>query len=101
MKNSASLKVGFKDDYYDDVSAVDARRLETVRVKKTVMMVQEEDDDDDVEVDSRAYDFIKKFKNDLKLQRIYECYEWHDFDADDDESGVEHIIWLSIIGDFA
>ncbi|GJY37184.1 dual specificity protein kinase zak2-like protein [Tanacetum coccineum] len=54
----------------DDVYTVEARRPETVRVKKTVMMVEEEDDDDDVEVDSRADDFINKFRNDLKLQRI-------------------------------
>ncbi|GJY78774.1 hypothetical protein Tco_0484575, partial [Tanacetum coccineum] len=59
------LKVGFKDDYDDDVAAVEARRPETVRVKKTVMMVKDEDDDD-VEVDSRAHDFINKFLNDLK-----------------------------------
>ncbi|GJY05062.1 Myb-like protein AA [Tanacetum coccineum] len=63
------LKVGFKDDYDDDVAAVEARRPETVRVKKTVMMVKDEDDDD-VEVDSRADDFINKFMNDLKSQRI-------------------------------
>nr|GEU86537.1 hypothetical protein [Tanacetum cinerariifolium] len=69
MKKSASLKVGFKDDNHDDVAVVKARRPETVRVKKTVMMVEEEDDDD-MEVDSRADDFINKFKNDLKMQRI-------------------------------
>ncbi|GKC91479.1 dual specificity protein kinase zak2-like protein, partial [Tanacetum coccineum] len=67
MKKSTSLKVGFKDDYHDDVAVVEARRPETMRVKKKVMMVEEEeDDDDDVEVDSRADDFINKFKNDLK-----------------------------------
>ncbi|GKD07232.1 pathogen-associated molecular patterns-induced protein A70, partial [Tanacetum coccineum] len=72
MKKSKSLKVGFKDDFDDDVAALEARRPETVRVKK-VMMVDDDDDDDDddgVEVDSRADDFINKFKNDLKLQRI-------------------------------
>lgn len=69
MKKSKSLKVGFKDDYDgDDVAAVEARRPGTVRVKKTVM--EDDDDDDDVEVDSRADDFINRFKNDLKLQRI-------------------------------
>ncbi|GKD83803.1 Myb-like protein AA [Tanacetum coccineum] len=62
------LKVGFKDDYDDDVAAVEARRPETVRVKKKVMMVK--DEDDDVDVDSRADDFINKFMNDLKSQRI-------------------------------
>nr|GEZ14801.1 dual specificity protein kinase zak2-like [Tanacetum cinerariifolium] len=66
MKKSRSLKVGFKDEYDDDVAAVEARRPETLRVKKEVMV----EDDDGVEVDSRADDFINKFKNDLKLQRI-------------------------------
>ncbi|GJS53879.1 putative mediator of RNA polymerase II transcription subunit 10b-like protein isoform 1 [Tanacetum coccineum] len=69
MKKSTSLKVGFKDDFDDDVAALESRRPDTVRVKK-VMMVEEDDDDDGVEVDSRADDFINKFKNDLKLQRI-------------------------------
>ncbi|GKB06883.1 hypothetical protein Tco_0835116, partial [Tanacetum coccineum] len=32
--------------------------------------------------------------------RSIECSERHGFDAADDETGVEHIIWLSIIGDF-
>ncbi|GJV79934.1 hypothetical protein Tco_1515804, partial [Tanacetum coccineum] len=43
------LKVGFKDDYDDDVAAVEARRPKTMRVKKTVMMVKDEDDDDVIE----------------------------------------------------
>jgi len=38
MKKSKSLKVGFKED--DDVPAVEARRPETVRVKKTSKLIQ-------------------------------------------------------------
>ncbi|MFS7922542.1 hypothetical protein Hanom_Chr03g00250341 [Helianthus anomalus] len=65
MKKSASLKVGFT--HPEEEEMVEARRPATVREKRTAVKVVA---DDDVEVDSRADDFINKFKNDLKLQRI-------------------------------
>ncbi|XP_076914509.1 uncharacterized protein LOC143573543 [Bidens hawaiensis] len=63
MKKSASLKVGFTHHEAEEI--VEARRPATVKAVRVV-----NDDDDDVEVDSKADDFINKFKNDLKLQRI-------------------------------
>ncbi|KAI3804664.1 hypothetical protein L1987_26375 [Smallanthus sonchifolius] len=65
MKKSASLKVGFS--HLEEEEIVEARRPATVRENKSAVRVA---DDDDVEVDSRADDFINKFKNDLKLQKI-------------------------------
>lgn len=65
MKKSASLKVGFA--HIEEEEVVEARRPVTVRERKSAARVVEEDD---VEVDSKADDFINKFKNDLKLQRI-------------------------------
>ncbi|KAI3690655.1 hypothetical protein L2E82_48835 [Cichorium intybus] len=65
MKKSASLKVGFA--HIEEEEIVEARRPVTVRDRKSAARVMEEDD---VEVDSKADDFINKFKNDLKLQRI-------------------------------
>ncbi|XP_076952413.1 uncharacterized protein LOC143626135 [Bidens hawaiensis] len=64
MKKSASLKVGFT--HLEDEEIVEARRPATVKAVRVVNV----NDDDDVEVDSKADDFINKFKNDLKLQRI-------------------------------
>ncbi|KAK1430851.1 hypothetical protein QVD17_13906 [Tagetes erecta] len=66
MKKSASLKVGFAH-LEEEVETVEARRPATVKEKKRAEKAEK---DDDVEVDSRADDFINKFKNDLKLQRI-------------------------------
>ncbi|KAK9077701.1 hypothetical protein SSX86_006038 [Deinandra increscens subsp. villosa] len=66
MKKSASLKVGFA--HLEEEEIVEARRPATVKEKRTAAVKMEHDDD--VEVDSRADDFINKFKNDLKLQRI-------------------------------
>ncbi|XP_076899025.1 uncharacterized protein LOC143552769 [Bidens hawaiensis] len=64
MKKSASLKVGFTHHEAEEI--VEARRPATVKAVRVVNA----NDDDDVEVDSKADDFINKFKNDLKLQRI-------------------------------
>ncbi|KAD4178680.1 hypothetical protein E3N88_27271 [Mikania micrantha] len=65
MKKSASLKAGFS--HLDEEDTVEARRPATVREKKPSVGVAA---DDDVDLDSRADDFINRFKNDLKLQRI-------------------------------
>ncbi|CAH1427709.1 unnamed protein product [Lactuca virosa] len=65
MKKSASLKVGFA--HLEEEEIVESRRPVTVRERKSAARVMEEDD---VEVDTKADNFINKFKNDLKLQRI-------------------------------
>ncbi|KAJ9537389.1 hypothetical protein OSB04_030122 [Centaurea solstitialis] len=68
MRKSASLKVGFS--HFEEEKIVEARRPETMREKKSAVRMMAEEDHDDVEVDSKAADFINKFKNDLILQRI-------------------------------
>ncbi|KAL4582479.1 hypothetical protein LXL04_007029 [Taraxacum kok-saghyz] len=65
MKKSASLKVGFA--HIEEEETVEAQRPVTMRERKSAARVVAEDD---VEVDSKADDFINRFKNDLKLQRI-------------------------------
>ncbi|CAH8381589.1 unnamed protein product [Eruca vesicaria subsp. sativa] len=63
MKKSASTKSPFSHFEEDDV--VEARRPETVRVTR-VTPVEEADE----QVDAKADDFINRFKQQLKLQRI-------------------------------
>ncbi|OIW03144.1 hypothetical protein TanjilG_11781 [Lupinus angustifolius] len=63
MKKSASSKSAFSHFKEDDI--VESRRPATVREKKVT--VATEDDD---EVDAKADDFINKFKQQLKLQRL-------------------------------
>lgn len=63
MKKSASSKSAFVHSEEDDI--VEARRPATVRESKTKGTEM-----DDAEVDARADDFINRFKQQLKLQRI-------------------------------
>lgn len=63
MKKSASLKSAF--NHFEEEDIVDARRPATVRergAKATKV--------DDEEVDAKADDFINRFKQQLKLQRL-------------------------------
>ncbi|KAF5743193.1 hypothetical protein HS088_TW09G01258 [Tripterygium wilfordii] len=62
MKKSASAKSAFA--HFEEEDIVEARRPATVRERKP--KVTEVDD----EVDAKADDFINKFKQQLKLQRI-------------------------------
>ncbi|GKV00138.1 hypothetical protein SLEP1_g12880 [Rubroshorea leprosula] len=63
MKKSASAKSAFSHSEEEDI--VESRRPQTARASKA--KVSEEDDEG---VDAKADDFINKFKNQLKLQRI-------------------------------
>lgn len=62
MKKSASMKSPF--DHFEETDIVEARRPVTVRERGAKVT------DVDEEVDARADDFINKFKQQLKLQRI-------------------------------
>ncbi|KAE9599808.1 hypothetical protein Lalb_Chr14g0366301 [Lupinus albus] len=62
MKKSASSKSAFS--HFKEVDIVESRRPATMREKKVT--VAAEDD----EVDAKADDFINKFKQQLKLQRL-------------------------------
>ncbi|XP_019437021.1 PREDICTED: ubiquitin carboxyl-terminal hydrolase 36-like isoform X2 [Lupinus angustifolius] len=63
MKKSASSKSAFSHFKEDEV--VESRRPATMREKKASGSAEE-----DVEVDAKADDFINKFKQQLKLQRL-------------------------------
>ncbi|PON96029.1 hypothetical protein TorRG33x02_082770 [Trema orientale] len=63
MKKSASAKSAFA--HFEEADVVESRRPATVREGKA--RVTEVDDD---EVDAKADDFINKFKQQLKLQRL-------------------------------
>ncbi|KAE9588509.1 hypothetical protein Lalb_Chr22g0356091 [Lupinus albus] len=60
MKKSASSKSAFS--HFEEDEVVESRRPATVREKKSA--------EEDVEVDAKADDFINKFKQQLKLQRL-------------------------------
>ncbi|KAE8693592.1 Alkaline phytoceramidase (aPHC) [Hibiscus syriacus] len=62
MKKSASVKSAFRHFKEDDI--VEARRPATVREGKDKAMEEDE------EVDAKADDFINKFKQQLKLQKL-------------------------------
>lgn len=62
MKKSASSRSAFSHFKEEDI--VESRRPATVRESKVAAA------DDDVEVDAKADDFINKFKQQLKLQRL-------------------------------
>ncbi|KAG4953687.1 hypothetical protein HKD37_14G039650 [Glycine soja] len=64
MKKSASSKSAFSHFKEDDI--VETRRPATVREAKVTGAAAE----DDAEVDAKADDFINKFKQQLKLQRL-------------------------------
>ncbi|TXG61202.1 hypothetical protein EZV62_012565 [Acer yangbiense] len=64
MKKSASSKSAFS--HFEDRDIVEARRPATVRESNKATVTEMDDD----EVDAKADDFINKFKQQLKLQRI-------------------------------
>lgn len=67
MKKSASAKSTFA--HFEEGDIVESRRPATVREGKAKATVAEGDEDDE-EVDAKADDFINKFKQQLKLQRL-------------------------------
>ncbi|KAK9078027.1 hypothetical protein SSX86_002084 [Deinandra increscens subsp. villosa] len=69
MKKSASLKSAFS--HFEEEKVVEARRPATVRERRVA-------EEDDVEVDSKADDFINKFKHQLKLQRMDSIIRYKD-----------------------
>ncbi|KAF4375693.1 hypothetical protein F8388_014415 [Cannabis sativa] len=66
MKKSASAKSAFSHFNEDDI--VESRRPATVREGKA--KVVEKDEEEEGEVDAKADDFINRFKQQLKLQRL-------------------------------
>lgn len=64
MKKSASAKSAFA--HFEENDIVESRRPATVKDAKSNKMTQV----DDAEVDAKADDFINRFKQQLKLQRI-------------------------------
>ncbi|XP_059453783.1 pathogen-associated molecular patterns-induced protein A70-like [Corylus avellana] len=71
MKKSASAKSAFV--HFEEEDIVEIRRPETVRERKVGVT---EDDDD--EVNARADDFINRFKQQLKLQRLDSIIRYKD-----------------------
>ncbi|KAL6215310.1 hypothetical protein ACLB2K_014741 [Fragaria x ananassa] len=69
MKKSASAKSAFGHFAAEDI--LESRRPATVREKKA-------DHEDDEEVDAKADDFINRFKQQLKLQRIDSIIRYKD-----------------------
>jgi hypothetical protein len=72
MKKSASSKSAFGHFKEDDI--VEKRRPATVKEAKVVPTTVDEDE----LVDSKADDFINKFKQQLKLQRIDSIMRYKD-----------------------
>ncbi|KAE8665264.1 putative zinc/iron transporter [Hibiscus syriacus] len=62
MKKSASVKSAFR--HFEEDNILEARRPATVRVGKDKATAEDD------EVDARADDFINKFKQQLKLQKL-------------------------------
>ncbi|KAI5354219.1 hypothetical protein L3X38_007114 [Prunus dulcis] len=69
MKKSASSKSAF--DHFKEDDIVEIRRPATVRERKAKVT-------EDEEVDAKADDFINKFKNQLKLQRLDSIIRYKD-----------------------
>ncbi|KAL6216793.1 hypothetical protein ACLB2K_010011 [Fragaria x ananassa] len=72
MKKSASAKSAF--GHFAAQEIVESRRPATVRDKKA----KKADHEDDEEVDAKADDFINRFKQQLKLQRIDSIIRYKD-----------------------
>ncbi|KAK8597569.1 hypothetical protein V6N13_094972 [Hibiscus sabdariffa] len=68
IKKSASVKSAFRHFEEDDI--VETRRPATVREGKHKATAEDEENEEDNEVDARADDFINKFKQQLKLQKL-------------------------------
>ncbi|XP_010526146.1 PREDICTED: uncharacterized protein LOC104803792 [Tarenaya hassleriana] len=69
MKKSASTKSPFSHFEEGEIATVEARRPATVREGR-VTAEEEDGDSSDEEVDAKADDFINRFKQQLKLQRM-------------------------------
>ncbi|XAR69249.1 hypothetical protein NMG60_11000764 [Bertholletia excelsa] len=65
MRKSASVKSAFA--HFEEEDVVEARRPANINEHKTAAVAAEEDDH---EVDAKADDFINRFKQQLKLQRL-------------------------------
>ncbi|KAK8509213.1 hypothetical protein V6N13_062269 [Hibiscus sabdariffa] len=68
IKKSASVKSAFR--HFEEEDIVEARRPATVREGKHKATAEDEEEEEDNEVDARADDFINKFKQQLKLQKL-------------------------------
>ncbi|KAL0327493.1 UNVERIFIED_CONTAM: Pathogen-associated molecular patterns-induced protein A70 [Sesamum angustifolium] len=71
MRKSASLKSAF--GHFEEENIVEARRPATVRERSNAKVTE-----GDEEVDARADDFINKFKQQLKLQRLDSILRYKD-----------------------
>ncbi|KAL7150829.1 hypothetical protein ABFS83_05G140000 [Erythranthe nasuta] len=71
MRKSASMKSPF--GHFEEESIVEVRRPATVREKGNAKVT-----DGDEEVDAKADDFINKFKQQLKLQRVDSIIRYKD-----------------------
>lgn len=71
MKKSASLKSPFR--HFEEQDIVEARRPATVKENGNAKVA-----DGDEEVDAKADDFINKFKQQLKLQRLASIIRYKD-----------------------
>ncbi|XP_068340314.1 pathogen-associated molecular patterns-induced protein A70-like [Pyrus communis] len=71
MKKSASSKSAFAHFQEDDVAEI--RRPATMRERKVAKAAEDDD-----EVDAKADDFINRFKNQLKLQRLDSIIRYKD-----------------------
>ncbi|CAI0553035.1 unnamed protein product [Linum tenue] len=68
MRKSASTRSAFA--HFEEVEVVEARRPTTVKEGKSKKLMADEDGGEDSGVDAKADDFINKFKQQLKLQRV-------------------------------
>ncbi|CAL1398865.1 unnamed protein product [Linum trigynum] len=68
MRKSASTRSAFA--HFEEVEVVEARRPATVKEGKSKKLVADEEGEEDSGVDAKADDFINKFKQQLKLQRV-------------------------------
>ncbi|CAN1786372.1 Pathogen-associated molecular patterns-induced protein A70 [Linum perenne] len=71
MKKSASTKSAF--GHFEEEQIVEARRPATVREAKSKKLIVEDEEEEAGDVgcvDAKADDFINKFKQQLKLQRL-------------------------------
>ena len=70
IKKSMSVKLeSFHYEEEEDINNIESRRPATVREGKVSVT-------EDEEVDAKADDFIKKFKQQLKLQRLDSLINW-------------------------
>ncbi|XP_020536453.1 pathogen-associated molecular patterns-induced protein A70 isoform X2 [Jatropha curcas] len=78
MRKSASVKSAFAHFEEDDI-VVESRRPATVKEGKSSKMTEV----DDAEVDAKADDFINRFKQQLKLQRLDSIIQYKEMIGND------------------